>query len=69
MRWRWSVLVYLSARVHQGPSPDEVALVDGARLLGFEFRGRTRTEVTVSLLGHEVRHGLALRASVCLGGR
>ncbi len=41
-------------RRYQGPSPDEVALVEGARQLGFEFRGRTRTHATISFLGQEV---------------
>jgi hypothetical protein len=40
---------------YQGPSPDEVALVEGARQLGFEFRGRTRTHATISFFGQEVR--------------
>ena len=39
---------------YQGPSPDEVALVEGARQLGFEFRGRTRTHITIAFLGHQV---------------
>ena len=32
-----------------------MALVEGARQLGFEFRGRTRTHLTVSFFGREVR--------------
>ena len=44
----------------QGPSPDEVALVDAARTLGFEFVARSRTHVTLRLHGEEVRplHGV-----------
>lgn len=42
-------------RRYQGPSPDEMALVEGARQLGFEFRGRTRTHITIAFLGHQVR--------------
>jgi magnesium-transporting ATPase (P-type) len=40
----------------QGPSPDEVALVEAARSLGFEFQRRTRTSVTLRLMGHEVTY-------------
>ena len=40
---------------YQGPSPDEVALVEGARQLGFEFRGRTRSHITIAFLGHQVQ--------------
>lgn len=32
---------------YQGPSPDEVALADAARRLGFEFVGRSRTHITL----------------------
>lgn len=39
----------------QGPSPDEVALVEGGRLLGFEFVGRSRNSLTVRIAGHEAR--------------
>ena len=46
----------------QGPSPDEVALVEGARKLGFEFRGRTRSHLTINFQGREVR-GLSHRRS------
>mmetsp|Transcript_7573 Transcript_7573/g.22355 ORF Transcript_7573/g.22355 Transcript_7573/m.22355 type:complete len:1298 (+) Transcript_7573:304-4197(+) len=41
---------------YQGPSPDEVALVEGARQLGFEFIGRTRSQITISFQGHRVTH-------------
>ena len=40
----------------QGPSPDEVALVDAARQMGFEFRQRTQTGVTLCMLGEEVAY-------------
>ncbi len=39
----------------QGPSPDEVALVEGARKLGFEFLARTRTHISLRMQGHAVR--------------
>ena len=29
--------------------------MEGARQLGFEFRGRTRTHITIAFLGHQVR--------------
>ena len=32
---------------YQGPSPDEVALANAARRLGFEFVGRSRTHITL----------------------
>ena len=41
--------------VMQGPSPDEVALVDAARTLGYEFVARSRTHVTLRLHSEEVR--------------
>eukprot|EP00884_Botryococcus_braunii_P012317 jgi/Botrbrau1/21086/Bobra.0144s0084.1 len=40
--------------VYQGPSPDEVALVDAARALGFEFKRRSRTHLNLTLMGHDV---------------
>ena len=40
----------------QGPSPDEVALVEGGRLLGFEFVRRDRASLTVCMQGHEASH-------------
>ena len=43
---------------YQGPSPDEVALADAARRLGFEFVGRTRTTVNLRVQGHDVTHTL-----------
>ena len=43
---------------YQGPSPDEVALADAARRLGFEFVGRTRSTVALSIQGHPVVHDL-----------
>ncbi|GMH33103.1 hypothetical protein BSKO_00937 [Bryopsis sp. KO-2023] len=42
-------------RNYQGPSPDEVALVEAARRLGFEFRERTMTEIVLWMQGLEVR--------------
>ena len=45
---------------YQGPSPDEVALVEGARQLGFEFVGRTRSHLTISFQGHQVPPVVAL---------
>lgn len=51
----------------QGPSPDEVALVDAARQLGFEFLSRSMGDVTLLLAGHEVRaHGAVLCAMLSL---
>ena len=41
---------------YQGPSPDEVALVDAARQLGFEFKKRAQGKLTLSLLGKEVEY-------------
>jgi hypothetical protein len=35
----------------------QVALVEGARQLGFEFRGRTRSHLTVNFQGREVGAG------------
>ena len=49
----------------QGPSPDEVALVEGGRQLGFEFVARDRTTITVNMLGDEVSMCSAVRTS-CL---
>jgi magnesium-transporting ATPase (P-type) len=40
----------------QGPSPDEVALVECARTLGFEFVRRTATHTVMKILGEEVRY-------------
>ena len=37
----------------QGPSPDEVALVEGGRQLGFEFLSRSMQGITLRMLGHE----------------
>ena len=39
----------------QGPSPDEVALAEGARQLGFEFVSRSSNGVVLSLQGTEAR--------------
>jgi phospholipid-transporting ATPase len=38
----------------QGPSPDEVALVECARSLGFEYVSRSATETTLNILGQIV---------------
>jgi hypothetical protein len=38
----------------QGPSPDEVALVDGARQIGFEFKERSHSSVRLDMQGEEV---------------
>ena len=40
----------------QGPSPDEVALVECARTLGFEFLRRTATHTIMNILGEEVQY-------------
>ena len=40
----------------QGPSPDEVALVEGGRQLGFEFLSRNMQGVTLRMLGHEASY-------------
>ncbi len=37
----------------QGPSPDEVALVEGGKQLGFEFVHRTQDGVHIRILGVE----------------
>lgn len=41
---------------YQGPSPDEVALVDAARQLGFEFKNRSQGNLTLNMLGKEVSY-------------
>ena len=41
---------------YQGPSPDEVALVDAARQLGFEFVSRSQSGMKLNMLGHEVNY-------------
>jgi phospholipid-transporting ATPase len=41
---------------YQGPSPDEVALVDAARQLGYVFKKRTQANITLNLLGKEVTY-------------
>jgi magnesium-transporting ATPase (P-type) len=43
-----------SRPVYQGPSPDEVALVEAARAVGYEFVGRSAGGVVLSLLGARV---------------
>lgn len=42
--------------VYQGPSPDEVALVDAARQMGFVFKNRAQSAVTLNMLGKEVTY-------------
>jgi len=42
--------------VYQGPSPDEVALVEAARQMGFVFKSRAQTSVIISMLGKEVMY-------------
>jgi magnesium-transporting ATPase (P-type) len=42
--------------IYQGPSPDEVALVDAARQLGFEFVKRSQGNLTLNMLGKEVTY-------------
>lgn len=39
----------------QGPSPDEVALVDGARQLGFELTARGNQDLTLKFLGADAK--------------
>jgi magnesium-transporting ATPase (P-type) len=41
---------------YQGPSPDEVALVEAARQVGFVFQSRSQTGVSLSMLGKEVAY-------------
>lgn len=41
---------------YQGPSPDEVALVEAARQMGFEFKSRAQASVTLDMLGMEVTY-------------
>ena len=41
---------------YQGPSPDEVALVEAARQMGFEFKNRAQASVTLNVLGNEVTY-------------
>ncbi|GAB4813241.1 hypothetical protein N2152v2_000287 [Parachlorella kessleri] len=40
--------------IYQGPSPDEVALVEGARQVGFEFKNRSQSSVVLSVFGEDV---------------
>ncbi|EFN58106.1 hypothetical protein CHLNCDRAFT_20630, partial [Chlorella variabilis] len=42
--------------LYQGPSPDEVALVDAARQMGFEFKERTQSGVKLDMLGELVAY-------------
>lgn len=43
-------------KVYQGPSPDEVALVEAARQLGFQFIARGNRSITVDMQGHQTRY-------------
>lgn len=38
----------------QGPSPDEVALVEAARQVGFEFKNRSMSAVTLNIFGEDI---------------
>jgi hypothetical protein len=40
----------------QGPSPDEVALVEAARQVGFEFKNRSMDSVTLNIFGRDVEY-------------
>lgn len=46
----------LGQPIYQGPSPDEVALVEAGKKLGFEYVSRTVDTITLNMQGHEVRH-------------
>ena len=37
--------------IYQGPSPDEIALVDAAKLMGFEFVRNTKQTTTIKIRG------------------
>lgn len=41
---------------YQGPSPDEVALVDAARQIGFEFKNRSQGKLILNMLGKDVSY-------------
>lgn len=43
-------------KLYQGPSPDEVALVDAARQVGFVFKERLQSSVVLDMLGQEVTY-------------
>ena len=49
--WPATCLTDMGAACLQGSSPDEVALVEGARALGFEFVGINGADYTVSFGG------------------
>lgn len=40
----------------QGPSPDEVALVDAARRLGMVFKGRQQGSITLEVQGRALKY-------------
>eukprot|EP00803_Ostreobium_quekettii_P002905 evm.model.scf_903.4 EVM.evm.TU.scf_903.4 scf_903:32108-44084(+) len=42
-------------KIYQGPSPDEVALVEAGRQLGFEYCERTISDITLNLQEHQVK--------------
>lgn len=43
------------SELYQGPSPDEVALVEAGRNLGFVFKERTMTGVSLTMQGLDVK--------------
>jgi magnesium-transporting ATPase (P-type) len=45
----------------QGPSPDEVALVQAASEIGIEFMSRVGKEITIAILGEEVKFEILQR--------
>ena len=60
----WNILCHIRRQAHptltslsmmQGPSPDEVALAEGARQLGFEFVSRSSNGIVLMLQGTEAR--------------
>jgi len=49
MNWYW--IVFLP----QGPSPDEIALVDAASRMGYAYSGVDNKELILNILGKEKR--------------
>jgi len=45
-------------KVFQGPSPDEVALVEAGRNVGFIFKERTKDVIKLNMQGHDVEFDL-----------
>lgn len=39
--------------IYQGPSPDEIALVDAARHIGFKYLGARQNIIRLSIMGRE----------------